>query len=102
MYMKEDKEKRIITFKIADRSHKTTVSSLDEVPNVRLAVDMINEKIKEYRNQGHDMTDALMLVAFDSLVARLKGDDQVAEFQRVVFKNIEHIRQIMSPTELAK
>jgi hypothetical protein len=32
----------------------------------------------------------------------LKGDDQIAEFQRVVFKNIEHIREIMSPTELAK
>jgi cell division protein ZapA len=100
--MKEDKEKKIITFKIADRSQKTTVLSPAEIPNVRLAADMINAKIAEYRNQGHDMTDALMMVAFDSLVARLKGDDQIAEFQRVVFKNIEHIREIMSPSELAK
>ncbi len=100
--MKEDKEKRIITFKIADRSQSTTVSSPEEIPNVRLAADMINAKITEYRSQGHDMTDALMMVAFDSLVARLKGDDQVAEFQRVVFKNIEHIREIMNPSESAK
>jgi hypothetical protein len=100
--MKDNKEKKTITFKIADRSQQTMILSPDEIPNVRLAADIINAKITEYRNLGYDMTDALMMVAFDSLVARLKGDDQVAEFQRVVFKNIEHIREIMSPSELAK
>jgi uncharacterized membrane protein YheB (UPF0754 family) len=99
--MEKEEKDRPINFKIADRSHRLRASP-DEERYIRLAAEIINVQIKEYQKQSADMIDALAMVAIDSLVARLKGDDQIAEFQKVVFKNVEHLRHIMNPSELKK
>ncbi len=89
--------KLAVTIRIDDRSYKLAIRQDEEV-FVRQAANMINERLEYYRKLGaKDTQEAFSMVALDCAVARLKGDEQIEKFQKVVFKNVEHLRTVMAP-----
>lgn len=94
------KDKLTISVPIADRSIKMSVSP-DEEARVREAAKLINEQIKFYMANPElmDMREILSKVALDSMVARLKGDAEMAEWQNLVFKKVDDLRNRMTVPE---
>ncbi|TAE41398.1 MAG: cell division protein ZapA [Runella slithyformis] len=91
------KDKLTITVPIADRSIKMRVADGEEA-FVREAAQLINERIDFYRAQPElkDIREILSRVALDSMVARLKGDAEMAEWQNLVFKKVDDLRNRMT------
>ncbi len=86
-----------VTVRINDRSIKLSASP-EEEEYIREAAVLINERLDYYRKRGvKDTQEALSQVAIDCAVARLKGDSQIDTFQKIVFKNVEHLKSIMGP-----
>lgn len=85
-----------ISIKVADRELKLK-SRPEEEYFIRQAGAIIAERIDFYRSIGvHDTQDILSMIALDSLVARLKGDEQVQRMQRMVFDKITQLDQSIS------
>jgi cell division protein ZapA len=88
------KDKLTISVPVADRSIKMRVAEQEET-YVREAAKLINERIDFYRAQPgiQDIRDILSRVALDSMVARLKGDTEMAEWQSLFLKKAEDLRK---------
>jgi cell division protein ZapA len=85
-----------IRIKVADRELRLK-SQPDEEYFVRQAAAIISERIDFYRSKGyHDNQEILSMIALDSIVARLKGDEQVQRMQRMVFDKITQLDQSIS------
>lgn len=91
------KDKLTISVPIADRSIKMRVADGEEA-FVREAAKLINERIDFYRAQPElkDTREILSRVALDSVVARLKGDAEMVEWQNLVFKKVDDLRNRMT------
>ena len=66
-----------VRVKIADRTYSLRVEP-DAEAIVREAAKLIQEQLKQYRESGFsDTQELLAMVAFDCLVSKLKGDQQM-------------------------
>ena len=89
-------ERLSISIKFAGREFKLK-SPPEEEYFIRQAAAIISERIDFYRAAGlHDNQEILSRVAIDSIVARLKGDEQVQRMQRMVFDKITQLDQSIS------
>jgi cell division protein ZapA len=86
-----------IRVKIADRHYKLFVEP-DSEAIVREAVKLIQEEFEQHRGLGvSDTQEALARVAFNCLVAKLKGDRQVQRLQQMVFDKVTQLDQVVTP-----
>ena len=86
-----------IRVKIADRHYKLFVEPESEAI-VREAVKLIQEEYDRYKDIGvSDTQEALAKVAFNCLVAKLKGERQVQRLQQMVFDKITQLDQVVTP-----
>lgn len=84
-----------VNIKIVDRSFKMAVHPGEE-EFVRKAAKLINDRYAFYKEQGvNDIRDILSMVAVDTTVARLKGDDSVAQLQQTVQSSLDLLRKLM-------
>lgn len=86
-----------IRVKIADRHYKLFVEPESEAI-VREAVKLIQEEYDQYRGLGaSDTQEALARVAFNCLVTKLRGDQQVQRLQQMVFDKVTQLDQVVTP-----
>ncbi|GAB4020898.1 cell division protein ZapA [Spirosoma koreense] len=90
-------EELLIRVKIADRHYKMFVEP-DAEALVRDVARQIQDQIKQYRGEGFkDTRDALAMVAFDCLINRIKGEQQMQRLQQLVFDKITQLDQATTP-----
>jgi cell division protein ZapA len=91
-----EEDRLSISIKFAGRELKLK-SPPEEEYFIRQAAAMVSERIDFYRAKGvHDNQEILGRIAIDSIVARLKGDEQVQRMQRMVFDKITQLDQSIS------
>lgn len=90
-----------IRIKIADRDYPMKVKPADE-EKVRNASRLINEKIKTYKEQFgiDDKQDLLAMVAFDSLVEKMKTDETHQEVDQTVVEKVNQLNYLVSQSIL--
>ncbi len=88
-----------VKIRIADREYPMKVKPEDEA-NVRQAGRVINERIKSYREQFgiDDKQDLLAMVAFDSLVDKLKIEDQQGSQDTDALHKVNELNELLSKT----
>lgn len=84
-----------IRVKIADRHYKLFVEPESEAI-VREAVKLIQEEYERHVGVG-DTQEALAMVAFNCLVAKLKADQRLQRLEQMVFDKIIQLDQVVSP-----
>lgn len=90
-------EELSIRLKIADREYGIKAEPESETL-VRDTGRMIQDALKRYRDMGvRDTQDALAMVAFDCLQAKLRGEQQMQRLQRMVFDKITQMDQVVTP-----
>jgi cell division protein ZapA (FtsZ GTPase activity inhibitor) len=83
--------------KIADRPYKLFVSPESEAI-VREAAKQIQYELKQYREAGvKDTQEALAMVAFNCMVARLREEQQTQRLKQMVFDKITQLDQVVTP-----
>ncbi|MBL7844887.1 MAG: cell division protein ZapA [Cyclobacteriaceae bacterium] len=94
-------EELSIRIKIADRDYPMKVKAHEE-ERVRTASRLINEKLKSYKEQFgiDDKQDLLAMVAFDSLVEKMKTEENHLEIDQNVFEKVNHLNYLVSQTIL--
>jgi cell division protein ZapA len=94
-------EELSIRIKIADREYPMKVKASDE-EKVRSASRLINEKLKSYKEQFgiDDRQDLLAMVAFDSLVEKMKTDETHQEIDQNVFEKVNQLNYLVSQSIL--
>lgn len=86
-----------IRIKIADRTYPMRVEPESEAI-VREVARLIQEQIKEYREAGFkDTQDILAQVAFDCLIKKFDGEQQMQQFQQLVFDKITQLDKVIAP-----
>ena len=88
-----------VKIRIADREYPMKVKPEDEA-RVRQAGRVINERIKSYREQFgiDDKQDLLSMVAFDSLVDKLKIEDQQGHQDSDALHKVNELNELLSKT----
>ncbi len=86
-----------IKLKIGNREYPMKVKPEDE-ERIRKAGKMVNEKIKNYRNQFgiEDHQDLLAMVAFDCLVDKMKKEETTDSTDEVAIDQIKNISQLIA------
>ncbi|MFZ6001484.1 MAG: cell division protein ZapA [Bacteroidota bacterium] len=86
-----------IKIKIAEREYPMKVKRHEE-EKVRAAGKLINEKLKQYREQFgiDDKQDLLAMVAFDCIVQKQASEETHQEIDQTVFEKVNHLNQIVS------
>ncbi|MEO1055132.1 MAG: cell division protein ZapA [Bacteroidota bacterium] len=86
-----------IKIKIGDREYPMKVKPEDE-QRVRNAGKIINERMKAYRDKFgiDDKQDLLAMVAFDSLIDRLKQEEQQSNMDESVLERVSHLNNLIS------
>ena len=82
-------EELSIKIKIADREYPMKVKRKDE-ERIRVAGKLINEKIKNYREQFgiDDKQDLLAMVAFDCLVDKMADEESMQVIDQTVVEKV--------------
>ena len=90
-------EELSIKIKIADREYPMKVKRKDE-ERIRAAGKLINEKIKNYREQFgiDDKQDLLAMVAFDCLVDKKADEESMQVIDQTVVEKVNHLNQLVS------
>lgn len=90
-------EKLSIRIKIADREYPMKVDPEDE-ERIRNAGRIINEKLKEYREQFgiDDHQDLLAMVAFDSVVDKIKSEADHSTVDQSIHDRISFLNNLVS------
>ena len=90
-------EKLSIRLKIADREYPMKVEP-EEEEKVRNAGKLINERLKSYRDQFgiDDKQDLLAMVAFDSVVDKLKSEKELEVTDNSVQEKVDHLNRLIS------
>ncbi len=88
-----------IKIKIGDREYPMKVKPEEEA-RVRSAGKFINEKLRSYRDKFgiDDKEDLLAMVAFDSMVAKLKGEEESSAIDSTSEDTIEHLDHLIRDT----
>ncbi|MFY0607409.1 MAG: cell division protein ZapA [Cyclobacteriaceae bacterium] len=86
-----------IKLKIGNREYPMRVKPEDE-ERIRKAGKMVNEKIKNYRNQFgiEDYQDLLAMVAFDCLVDKMKKEETTESTDEVAIDQIKNLSQLIA------
>jgi len=86
-----------IRIRIADREYPMKVKR-EEEEHVRAAGKWINERLKSFRDQfgTDDKQDLLAMVAFDSVVQRLAGEQKREGVDQGAAEKIAHLNQLLS------
>lgn len=92
-------EKLSIKVKISDREYPMKVDPADE-ENIRRAGKMINERLRAYREKFgiDDKQDLLAMVAFDSMVERLKVEGKTHQVDDAIEHKLANLNSIISET----
>ncbi len=86
-----------VNVKIADRPYRLSVDPESETV-VREAAKIIQDELIRYRDLGHtDTQEALAMIAFDSLVQRIRGERKMQRFQQTVFDKITQLDHVVTP-----
>jgi len=90
-------EELSIKIKIAEREYPMKVK-LDEEEKVRAAGKLINEKLKNYKEQFgiDDKQDLLAMVAFDCVVQKQTSEEDHREIDQTLFEKVSHLNQMVS------
>lgn len=90
-----------IRIKIADRDYPMKVKASDE-EKVRSASQLINEKLKTYKEQFgiDDKQDLLAMVAFDSLVEKMTTEETHKQIDQNVLEKVNQLNHIVSQSIL--
>jgi cell division protein ZapA len=90
-------EELSIKIKIAEREYPMKVKR-DEEEKVRAAGKLINEKLKNYKEQFgiDDKQDLLSMVAFDCVVQKQTSEEDHQEVDQTVFEKVSHLNQMVS------
>ena len=85
-----------IKIRIADREYPMTVPPADE-ERLRIAGRLINEKLKVFKETFgiDDKQDLLAMVAFDSMVERLKSENSNQELGDLIESKLTHLDQLL-------
>ncbi len=85
-----------IKIRIADREYPMTVPPADE-ERLRIAGRLINEKLKVFKETFgiDDKQDLLAMVAFDSMVERLKSENSNKELGDLIESKLTHLDQLL-------
>lgn len=88
-----------IKIKIADREYPMKVKP-DEEARVRSAGKLINEKLRSYRDKFgiDDKEDLLAMVAFDAMVAKLKGEEEATVIDKTAENTIYALDELIKET----
>lgn len=86
-----------IKLRIGNREYPMKVKAEDE-EHIRKAGKLLNEKIKNYRNQFgiDDNQDLLAMVAFDCLVEKMKKEETIESTDEVSLDRIKNISQMIA------
>lgn len=90
-------EELSIKIKIAEREYPMKVRA-EEEERVRKAGKILNDKIRSYREQFgiDDKQDLLAMVAFDSMVDKIKAEEEHGHTGDSVQEKIEHLNNLVS------
>lgn len=85
-----------VKLKIGDREYPMKVKP-DEEGRVRTAGKYINDQLKSYREKFgiDDKEDLLAMVAFDCMVAKLKGEESTVTIDSKTLDKIETLNQMI-------
>ncbi|MFN6947009.1 MAG: cell division protein ZapA [Cytophagaceae bacterium] len=88
-----------IKIKIGDREYPMRVDATEE-EKIRLAGKLINESLKRYKDQFgiNDKQDLLAMVAFDSIVDRMKHESSGAGQTEYIYSKIDHLEKLITNT----
>lgn len=86
-----------IKIKIGDREYPMKVKPEEEA-RVRKAGKLINEQLKTYSAQFgiDDKEDLLSMVAFDSMVAKLKNEEEISAIDSTADTQIDRLNQLIT------
>lgn len=85
-----------IKIKIGDREYPMKVKPEEEA-RVRNAGKFINEKLRTYRDQFgiDDKEDLLAMVAFDSMVAKLKNEEEMTTIDNTADSKLDALNNLI-------
>ncbi len=96
--METIKKRRIVRVKIADKSYEVWADSDEDESFMREAAKKVDAQV-ELRMKGEaDIQKVLAMVCLDSMVARLKGDNDLEVIQSTVFKHLDYLQRHFNPT----
>jgi cell division protein ZapA len=86
-----------IKIKIADREYPMRIDSSEE-ERLRLAGRMVNEKLKNYKDQFgiDDKQDLLAMVAFDCLIEKMKTEANNSSLTSNITNKISYLDQVVT------
>lgn len=86
-----------IKLKIGDREYPMRVKA-EEEERIRLAGKLINEKLKQYRERFgiDDKQDLLAMVAFESMVDKLRIEAKADHIDDAIHEKISELNQLIS------
>lgn len=86
-----------IKLKLGEREYPLKVES-DEEQMIRLAGKLVNERIKAYRDKFglDDKQDLFAMVAFDSMVEKLRSENNQNTLDQEVKKDLEQLDQLLT------
>ncbi len=86
-----------IKIRIGDRDYPMKVNESEEEV-MRMAGRALNEKLKSFKDlyQTEDRQDLLAMVAFDSLLQKLKNDIQSESVERNITDRIGYLNTLIS------
>lgn len=90
-------EKLSIKVKIADREYPLKVRK-DEEERIRMAAKLLNEKIKQFKDQfgKDDKQDLLAMAAFDMAVERLRQQESVALNNEHLDNRLDYLEDLIN------
>ncbi|AEI48482.1 cell division protein ZapA [Runella slithyformis] len=92
------KKRRIVRIKIADKSYEVWADSDEDESFMREAAKKVDAQV-ELRMKGEaDIQKVLAMVCLDSMVARLKGDNDLEVIQSTVFKHLDYLQKHFNPS----
>jgi cell division protein ZapA len=96
--METIKKRRIVRVKIADKSYEVWADSDEDESFMREAAKKVDAQV-ELRMKGEaDIQKVLAMVCLDSMVARLKGDNDLEVIQSTVFKHLDYLQRHFNPS----
>lgn len=96
--METIKKRRIVRVKIADKSYEVWADSDEDESFMREAAKKVDAQV-ELRMKGEaDIQKVLAMVCLDSMVARLKGDNDLEVIQSTVFKHLDYLQKHFNPS----
>ncbi len=90
-------EQLSIKVKIADREYPLKVRK-DEEERIRMAAKLLNEKIKQFKDQfgKDDKQDLLAMTAFDMAVERLRQQEKIALANEHLDNRLDYLEDLIN------